>query len=379
MAGTTKNGMVYQRGSIFWIKYYRNGIPMRETSKSDKEGVAKKLLRSRLGDIERGVPITPQTNRCTVGELLADVLNDYTVNGKRSLETVRYYIEGNVRPYFGDRKAASVTTPDIRAYVAHRQAEQTQYGKPPGNATINRELAALNRGFTLGVDAGKLTHKPKIPKLRENNVRTGFFEREQFEAVRANLAAPLQAVAHFAYITGWRTPSEALPLQWRQVDFEAGTVRLDPGTTKNGEGRVFIMTAELRTVLAAQRAYTDTVQREKGIICPWVFHRDGERIRDFRHAWETACKRAGLPGRIRHDFRRTAVRNMVRAGIPEAVAMKMTGHKTRAVFERYNIVSEGDLLDAAHKLDEAAKKLTGTITGTVGTSGAVAMAAGERK
>jgi len=254
--------------------------------------------------------------------------------------------------------------------VAQRQAEQTRHGKTTANATINRELAALKRGFSLGIEAGKITHKPKIPMLRENNIRTGFFEREQFEAVWTRLTAPLQAVAHFAYITGWRIRSEALPLQWRQVDFEAGTVRLDPGTTKNGDGRVLVMTEELRRVLAAQRAYTDTVQRERGIICPWVFHRDGERIRDFRHAWQTACRNAGLPGRIPHDFRRTAVRNMVRAGIPERVAMTMTGHKTRSVFERYNIVSEGDLADAAKKLDA----FTGTIPGTIslpGTAGRI--------
>jgi len=372
-------GSIYQRGAVYWIKYYRDGIPMRESCKSEKESVAKKLLQLREGDVARGVPITPKMNRCTVGELLDDELNDYKANGKRSLSTVEHYIEGTVRPYFGDRRAASVTTSDIRAYVTYRQSELTQYGKPPANATINRELAALKRGFSLAMDAGKLTFKPKIPMLRENNVRTGYFEREQFEAVHAHLAGPLQGVAHFAYVTGWRVRSEALPMQWRQVDFEAGTVRLDPGTTKNGKGRVFIMTGELRAVLTAQQAYTEKVQRERGCIVPWVFHRDGERIRDFRRAWETACKRAGCPGRLVHDFRRTAVRNTVRAGVPERVAMELSGHKTRAVFERYNIVSEGDLLDAARKLDRAVEKLTGTITGTVGHSGTVATTAEGRK
>src|SRR5512139_1807803 len=107
-------GMIYKRkykradgtiaeSAVWWIKYYRNGIPMRESTESDKESVAKNLLKQREGDIVRGVPITPQTNRCTVGELLDDVLNDYTVNAKRSLETVRHYIEGSVRQYFGDR------------------------------------------------------------------------------------------------------------------------------------------------------------------------------------------------------------------------------------------------------------------------------------
>lgn len=365
--------------AVWWVKFYRDGVCMRESAKSDKESVAKKLLQLREGDVARGAPITPKTNRCTVSELLDDVLNDYRANGKRSIETVQHYIEGNVRPYFGDRRAASVTTADIRAYITHRQSEQTQYGKPPANATINRELAALKRGFSLGIDAGKLMFRPKISKLRENNIRTGFFEREQFEAVRSHLAPELRGLVTFAFVTGWRIRSEALPMQWRQVDFDAGTVRLDPGTTKNGKGRVFIMTEELRAVLTAQQAYTEKVQRERGCIVPHVFHRDGERIKDFRHAWLTACKVAGCPGRIVHDFRRTAVRNTVRAGVPERVAMELSGHLTRAVFERYNIVSEGDLLDAARKLDRAAENSTGKVSGKVDTSTAFASAAGIRK
>ncbi len=114
------------------------------------------------------------------------------------------------------------------------------------------------------------------------------------------------------------------------------------------------MFPELRSLLEAQRAYTDKIQREQGCIIPWVFHRDGKPIKSFRRAWLTACRLAGQPGRIPHDFRRTAVRNMIRKGIPERVAMQLTGHKTRSVFERYNIVSEGDL-------QEAGRKLTGTI------------------
>jgi len=181
--------------------------------------------------------------------------------------------------------------------------------------------------------------------LKENNVRIGFFEREQFEALLKQLTGcgreDLQPVVRFAYITGWRR-SEILSLQWRQVDFETGRVCLDPGTTKNDEGRIFTFTHELRCLLEEQRAKAELL-RIKGIICPWVFHRSGRQIREFKRAWATACRRAGLPGRILHDFRRSAVRNLVRAGIPERVAMKMTGHKTRSVFERYNIVSSGDL------------------------------------
>lgn len=156
-----------------------------------------------------------------------------------------------------------------------------------------------------------------------------------------------------------------LPLPWRQVDVAAGTVRLDTGTTKNGEGRLLPMTQELRALLEARREYNDAVQRGKGEIipwAPWVFHRDGKPIKSFRRDWRTACKRAGMPGMIPHDFRRTAVRTLVRVGVPERVAMTMTGHKARSVFEHYNIVSPGDLAAAARKLDAA--------TMTVGPFGA---------
>ncbi len=144
-------------------------------------------------------------------------------------------------------------------------------------------------------------------------------------------------------------------MQWRQVDLKAGRVVLDPGTTKNDDGRIFPFTDELRELLEKQRETTQSVQRERRVLCPWVFHRDGQRIKSFYGAWRTACKKAGVPGRIPHDFRRTAVRNLVRAGVPERVAMQMTGHKTRSVFDRYNIVSEGNLIEAARRLDRTGK------------------------
>jgi len=380
-------GMIYRRkhkrpdgtiteGATWWIKYYRCGVPMRESSGSEKEGVAKSLLRQREADIDRGVPITPRTNRVTFDELAADVVNDYKVNGKRSLVDVERHLDTHLKPFFGGKRAMNITTVAVRGYIVKRQAEKAS------NATINRELSALKRALTLGIEAGKLTHKPKITMLREDNVRSGFFEPAQFAAVRAQLRTgrrtkreapdePLQRLITFAYITGWRTHSEALPLHWRQIDFDAGTVRLDAGTTKNGEGRVFPFTHELRALLLALRDYTRQIERERGVICPWVFHRNGKPIRVFRKAWVSACKAAGCPGKIPHDFRRTAVRNLVRAGIPERVAMTMTGHKTRSVFERYNIVSGCDLTDAAAKLNDAATKLTGTMAGTIDARDAI--------
>jgi len=209
-------------------------------------------------------------------------------------------------------------------------------------------------------------------------------EREQFEAVRRHLAEHLQPLVTFAYITGWRIRSEVMSLRWEQVDSEASVVRLEAGTTKNDDPREFPFTDELKALLEAQGAKADALI-QRGIVAEYVFFNlDGRKIRDFRRCWRTACKLAGLaeeieiektkdgkrimkivPLRIPHDFRRTAVRNLVRAGIHERLAMQMTGHKTRSVFERYNVTSGADLKEAAKKLDQFSKNATGMNPGMI--------------
>jgi len=345
-------GSLYKRRSIWWVKYYRNGRPIRESTGTDKETEAKRFLKLREGDVAQGRLVIPRVERIRFEELAEDFLNDYQINGRRSMPKAKRNVR-HLTKFFGGCRVANITTVNARSYITKRHQEGAS------NASINRELTAFRRMFNLALQAEKIRHKPHVPHLEEDNVRQGFFEEEAFQSVLHHFPEEVRPVATFAYITGWRIPSEVLPLPWPQVDFRGGVVRLEPGTTKNREGRTFPMFPELRAVLEAQRAYTDTVQREQGCIIPWVFHRHGKPIRSFRRSWRTACRLAGQPGRIPHDFRRTAVRNMVRKGIPERVAMQLTGHKTRSVFERYNIVSEGDL-------QEAGRKLTGTITGTIG-------------
>ena len=259
----------------------------------------------------------------------------------------------HLAPYFAHRRLSTIATGDVRAYTARRLAQGAS------NAAVNRDLIMVKRMGTLALQAGKLTVRPYIPLLTERNIRTGFFEREPFERVQHHhLPAHLRGIVAVAYITGWRTPSEILPLEWRQVDLEAGEVRLDPGSTKNGEGRVFPFTRELRRVLDDQQILAETLTRDRGLVTRYVFcyptgTKAGQRITEsgFNKAWRKARVAAGCPGRIPHDLRRTAVRNLVRAGVPERVAMTLTGHKTRSIFERYNITSPGDLRDAARRLD----------------------------
>jgi integrase len=343
----------YRQLPTLWIKYYQGGRAVRESTGTTKETVARRILRSREGDVERGIPINPQMGRITFDDAAKDLLNDYKTNGKKSHDHVKRRIDLALEPAFRGRRLIGITTDQVRTYIADRQTAGAS------NATINRELAALKRMYTLAVQAGKLHAKPYIPMLREDNTRRGFFEAEHFAGVCSKLPEPLQPLVKFAYLTGWRMKSEILPLEWRQVDWDGRTVRLDPGTTKNREGRVFPFTAALETLLKTQLTEHERLKKA-GRLVRLVFNRDGSRIKNFRRSWISACKAAGVPGRIPHDFRRTAVRNLERAGIPRSSAMAMVGHKTESIYRRYAIVDAGVLRDAASKIDLAA----GTIPGT---------------
>src|SRR5262249_7888691 len=205
------------------------------------------------------------------------------------------------------------------------------------NGTINRELAILIRMLRLAYENGKLFRLPVIRKLKEAAPRAGFFEREQYEAVRRRLRPDLRVAVTIAYTFGWRMRSEVLRLERRHLDLEAGTLRLDAGMTKNDEGRMVYLTPGLVPLLGEQLERVRVVERKTGAIIRYLSpymggcQRIGQRRRDFRKAWIKACERAGSPGMLRHDFRRTAVRNMVNAGVSERVAMTVTGHKTRSV------------------------------------------------
>ncbi len=142
----------------------------------------------------------------------------------------------------------------------------------------------------------------------------------------------------------------------RQVDLLGGLIMLDPGTTKNSEGRSVKLTSETLE-LVKQCMSSKTVD-------DYLLTRKGSRpIRDFRGAWDKLTKAAKLPGLLFHDLRRSAVRNMVRSGVPEVVAMRISGHKTRSVFDRYNIVNESDLADAAKRIERGSKLESGHTSG----------------
>lgn len=348
-------GSLFPRGTIWWLKYYRNGRPYRESSHSGERRGAERLLKRRLAEIETNQFHGLSLERVRFDELASDLENDYAINHLKSAVRNSRSI-GHLRQFFGGWRALETTTDRIREYIAKRQSEGA------ANATINRELAALKRMFNLArqMTPPKVVQVPHIPTLKEAPPRKGFLEKQGFLELRNALPDYLKPLLALLYYTGMRV-GEALWLRWEQVSLQDRQVRLDPGTTKNDDARTIPLTGELYQWLKMQKEIQDARYPD----CPWVFFRKGKRIKNFYKAWRKACIQVGLGriepreegqpkyvGLIPHDLRRSGVRNLVRAGVPERVAMAISGHKTRSVFDRYNIVNERDLKDAADRLEK---------------------------
>lgn len=350
-------GCVYKRGNVYWIKYFRNGKPYQESAKSRKKVDAKRLLKRREGEISEGKLPGVYFDRVRFDELAEGFLRDYRINEKKSLLRAEHSLE-HLKKQFEGMRVPDITTPRIQAYIENRLDEKA------ANATINRELAALKRMLHLGAQQTppKVDRVPYIPMLKENNTRKGFFEHGDFLALRDSLPSHLKDFCTFGYKTGWRI-SEIAGLTWDQVDIKQGIVRLEVGETKNDEARIVYLDEELKKIFI--RSWEK--RKKAKAIMPHIFqNKNGtDKIKRFDKAFKSACKDSEIGIRLFHDFRRTAVRNMVRAGIPERVAMMVSGHKTRSVFDRYNIVNDQDLKLAAQKQEEYLKSQTVTKTVTI--------------
>jgi integrase len=345
-------GRVFKRpGSRFWwVAYYKApGREVRESTRTTDEKRAKKFLTSRLKEVAAaqrgGLPfVGPAQRRITVKELLGELDADYRIRGVNSPQ-VQSRIK-SVAEYFGTLRACTVTEHDVDRYIEAKRAAGM------ADATINRGLQLLGQAFTLGVRRKVLATAPAIRRLREDNVRQGFFEKDEVEAVIQNLPDYLQDFTRFAFLSSWRK-GEIASLLWSDVDLDGRVIRLRGENSKNGTGRLLALEGELWSILERRRG-ARAVQLKTGEtrLSEYVFHCRGEQIQEFRKSWRTATVKANVPGKRFHDLRRSGIRNMVRAGVPERVAMAVSGHKTRAVFDRYNIVNEADIRQAVQRTEE---------------------------
>ena len=336
-------GRVYKRGEIWWIQYYGHGQLYRESTKSTLKSVATARLRMREGDIGQGKLPALHAEKTRFEDLARLYLQDYRINGRKTAYRAQELVN-RLSDQFSGFHARVITTQHLLGYIDRRLSE----GVTP--ATINRELAALKRMFRLAARQTPplVSTIPHIPHLKEHNVRQGFFTDEEYTILRAALPDHLKVPFILAYWTGMRM-GEVLMLRWEQVDLAEGFLRLEPGTTKSGRGRLIPLPVEVCVVL---RQWKDQTSRRYP-AGPWVCHYRGQRLaRIQKKLWDKICQRVGLTDKLFHDLRRTAIRNMVRRGISERIAMEISGHRTRSVFDRYDIVSEADIHEARTRMNQ---------------------------
>jgi len=329
-------GSLFKHGRTWWLQYYWHGQRVTENSKLEDRAAAEDLLRRRVAEAAAG-EITGSVGNATVAEICNLVMADNRLRKLRDAKTVEWRYEAHLKPALGKIQAHRLTSAHIRRYVDDRRAAKAS------DATINRELSILRRAYTLAMreDPPFVRKAPYIPKLEEDNARQGFLELEQYERLLEELPASLKALFVCGYHTGARK-GELRRLRWEQIDFDASLIRVAKCQAKAKKARTLPIYGDMERWLRSQQ--------ENAGGSPWVFFGapKSKPVSTKLYGWAEACERAGLPGLLFHDLRRSAVRNMKRAGVPDKAAMEI--HKTRSIFDRYNIVDEGDLGDAAQKV-----------------------------
>jgi integrase len=344
MAGHSRGtGTIYKRGNVWWLQYFANGRQINQTSGTVSEAEARRQLKVKVGEAAAGKITTP--GRTTIGDLCGLVMDNHRLRELRRTKVVEYVLQAHILPALSRLPAARFGSAQVKQYILQRQAEGAS------NGTVNRELAIVGRGFKLGYEAEPrlVSQIPVIHKLPEGDARQGFLEPDQYERMLEELPANLKALFVCGYHTGARK-GELRAIQWPQVNFEDGLIRLPAEQTKNKRPRTLPIYGDMQRWLIYQKETCPAG-------CMWVFHGAHRgRVDSHLNGWKDACARAGMPDLLFHDLRRSAVRNMKKAGLQDLEAMRISGHLTRSVFDRYNIIDEDDLAAAGRRLDEYAQK-----------------------
>ena len=343
---------VFKKQGVYWIDYYVSGHRKRERIGPDKR-LAEMVLRKRKVEIAEGKCLERRKPIATTFDELADAYLKYARENKRSWDWDATSIK-KLSEDFGGKRLTEITLAAVERYKAFRMASKTIYRRHPTPATWNRKLACLKHMFNVArkglieLKGGVPTENPvsAVEFLEEHNIRDRVLTPEEFARMLEVSPDYLKPVLQWACHTGMRK-GEILGLTWDRVDLRAGFIRLKGIDTKTGEARSIPIGRELRQVLQRLPLAVDS----PGNRVPYVFTRNGRRIKSIREIFSRVCRDVGLTNVVFHDQRHTATTILRRAGVDALTAMKITGHRTMAVFKRYNTIDEDDLAAAQQQVD----------------------------
>jgi integrase len=334
---------VYQRpgSQHWWVRYYVHGKLVRESARTANFEAAVKLRRKRLADTEDGKTVGPSIARVRFDDLKKNLINEYELKGRKPKNVKRLkQAFNNLERKFANWRAIDITSGDIKSYAVERQ----KAGAAP--ATVNRELAVLRRAFNLAIEDGELATAPHIKTPEVKNAREGFVEAAVFEKLVAALPERYRDPIRFLWATGWRV-GEMRSLVWKNIYNDA--IRLPGVDSKNTDAREIPLEGDVAEIIKRARSRRRLDCQLVFFYVTWSRKLKRENVRpigDIRKSWDKARKAVGLgpsapdarDGLIKHDLRRSAVRDLIESEVPDKVAMEITGHKTRAIFDRYHIV-----------------------------------------
>jgi integrase len=335
-------GTKYRRGKIWYIKYHHRGEQIRECTHSTDEREAEKLLRKRLTALDEGAKPATHSSRATISKIIDLTLNEYRLMKRRGLKIEELRSKAPKR-LVGDVLASKFGKAHVQEYIEARRHE----GR--ADSTINREFSLIRHGFTLArqTDPPLIDRVPHIPKLEEDNVRQGFLEHPEYLNLREALPPHLKCLLVCGYYLGIRL-GVFRRMKWSQVDLAAAEIRIAKRQAKSKKPHTAPIYGEMKTWLDMQFAEHQQLRPD----CEYVFNYHGRPIGHHVGGWREACIAVGMPELYFHDLRRSAVRNMERAGIPRKVAMSITGHLTETMYGRYDIVNDRDVRQAARRMEQ---------------------------
>lgn len=331
-----KTGEQYQ-SAVWWMTYWVRGKRRRESTGQTDEQAAGVVLQKKKLAIAEQASYSALPGRAPISHLLDLLLKDYKRKENVSTHDAECKVEAQLRPFF-TMNASELTSEDIEEY----QDKRLDDGVKP--ASVNRELALLRRAYNLGARRSPplVLHVPYFPMLKEDNAREGFLDWAFYRVMLEALPERVRLLFVLAFHVGARK-GELLDLKWTQVDFARGELMLK--RTKNGKPRTLPFYGEMREWL--EEAWKT---RAPGAALLFTGE-DGAELGQFRKSWQTARVKAGVPDLLFHDLRRTAVRNMMDAGLSEHEAMTISGHLTDSMFRRYDIIDSRRLAVSGRKLD----------------------------